>query len=160
MTEQNTTQTIEPATDTEGAENDLSTADISSAMSRQNTNSPDNQTGTTEIETRPVDRSASPADTQTTAQNGSSTPLFQSDETETFRSRWQEIQSTFVDDPRNAVEQADHMVADIMKRLADLFAHERSKLEQQWEQGEDVSTEDLRVALQSYRSFFDRLLSV
>jgi hypothetical protein len=64
-----------------------------------------------------------------------------------------------VDEPRHAVEQADSLVAEMMQHLAQLFADERSKLEAQWTRGEDVSTEDLRVALQRYRSFFDRLLS-
>jgi hypothetical protein len=65
-----------------------------------------------------------------------------------------------VDEPRKAVEQADGLVASAMKRLAEVFAEERSHLEQQWDRGDNVSTEDLRVALQRYRSFFDRLLSV
>jgi hypothetical protein len=64
-----------------------------------------------------------------------------------------------VDEPRKAVEEADKLVASVMKRLAEGFANERSKLEKQWDRGDNVSTEDLRVALQRYRSFFDRLLS-
>jgi hypothetical protein len=47
-----------------------------------------------------------------------------------------------------------------MKRLAETFADERTKLEQQWDRGDQVDTESLRVALQRYRSFFDRLLSL
>jgi hypothetical protein len=50
-------------------------------------------------------------------------------------------------------------VAQVMKRLAEVFAEERSSLERQWDRGDDVSTEDLRIALQRYRSFFQRLLS-
>ena len=88
------------------------------------------------------------------------TPLFPTDEAGGFRSRWQEVQTGFVDEPRNAVERADGLVADMMKRLAQVFADERAKLEEQWSRGDDISTEDLRVALQRYRSFFDRLLSV
>ena len=88
------------------------------------------------------------------------TPLFEADEAERFRSHWTEIQAGFVDEPRQAVEQADKLVAQIIKRLAEIFADERSRLEGQWAQGGDVSTEDLRVALQRYRSLFDRLLSV
>jgi hypothetical protein len=65
----------------------------------------------------------------------------------------------FVDEPRRAVEQADALVADLMQRLASVFSDERKSLEGQWDRGDDVSTEDLRVALQRYRSFFDRLLS-
>ena len=70
------------------------------------------------------------------------------------------MQTAFVDEPRRAVEQADGLVASAMKRLAEVFAEERSKLEKQWDRGDNVSTEDLRVALQRYRSFFQRLLSV
>jgi hypothetical protein len=89
-----------------------------------------------------------------------STPLFPSSELETLRTRWKEVQTAFVDEPRRAVEQADGLVASAMKRLAEVFAEERSQLEKQWDRGDSVSTEDLRVALQRYRSFFDRLLSV
>jgi len=88
------------------------------------------------------------------------TPLFPSNELNDLRTRWKEIQTAFVDEPRKAVEQADSLVASAMKRLAEVFAQERSGLEQQWDRGDSVSTEDLRVALQRYRSFFDRLLSV
>ena len=86
--------------------------------------------------------------------------LFADHETEDFRRRWTDIQAGFVDEPRKAVESADALVASAIKRLAEIFAQERSKLEGQWSQGNDVSTEDLRVALRRYRSFFDRLLSV
>ena len=88
------------------------------------------------------------------------TPLFPSNELEGLRTRWKEIQTNFVDEPRKAVEQADGLVASAMKRLAEVFADERSNLEKQWDLGDQVSTEDLRVAFQRYRSFFDRLLSV
>jgi hypothetical protein len=86
--------------------------------------------------------------------------LFAGNESEEFRHRWQDIQTGFVDEPRQAVERADALVASAIKRLAEIFAHERSNLEQQWSRGDDVSTEDLRVALRRYRAFFDRLLSV
>jgi hypothetical protein len=88
------------------------------------------------------------------------TPLFPDAEVQDLRSRWDTIQTSFVDEPRRAVEQADSLVAGTMKRLAEQFADERSRLEGQWGKGDDVSTEDLRVALQRYRSFFARLLSV
>jgi hypothetical protein len=88
------------------------------------------------------------------------TPLFSENESSNFRNRWTEIQAAFVDEPRRAVEQGDALVADVIKRLASSFADERSKLEGQWGRGDNVSTEDLRVALQRYRAFFDRLLSV
>lgn len=89
-----------------------------------------------------------------------SPPLFSPDEARTFRSRWDEVQVGFVDEPRRCVEQADNLVAMTMKRIAEMFADERSKLEAQWDRGDDVSTEDLRVALRRYRSFFNRLLNM
>ena len=89
-----------------------------------------------------------------------STPLFPAEETGALRGRWDEIQAGFVDEPRRAVEQADNLVAGAMKRLAETFAAERGKLEGQWDRGDDVSTEDLRLALQRYRSFFGRLLAI
>jgi hypothetical protein len=87
-------------------------------------------------------------------------PLFPDNELQDLRSKWDQVQTGFVDEPRNAVQEADGLVATAMKRLAEVFAQERSKLEQQWDRGDDVSTEDLRLALQRYRSFFHRLLSV
>jgi len=97
---------------------------------------------------------------RTEPQNAETTPLFPNDELDNLRTRWKEIQTNFVDEPRKAVEQADGLVASAMKRLAEVFADERSNLEKQWDRGDDVSTEDLRVAFRRYRSFFDRLLSV
>jgi hypothetical protein len=88
------------------------------------------------------------------------TPLFQESEVGEFRSRWNSIQTAFVDEPRRAVEDADNLVASLMKKLAEGFANERSRLEGQWDRGDNVSTEDLRLALQRYRSFFDRLLKI
>lgn len=87
-------------------------------------------------------------------------PLFHEEEARGFRSRWEAIQTGFVDMPRAAVEQADALVDETMNRLAEVFKAERSSLEQQWGRGENISTEDLRVALKRYRSFFERLLSV
>jgi hypothetical protein len=86
-------------------------------------------------------------------------PLLDDEETGTFRERWHTVQTGFVDEPRTAVEQADALVAELMQRLAETFSQEREQLESQWSRGEDVSTEDLRVALQRYRSFFERLLA-
>src|SRR5262245_1778076 len=85
--------------------------------------------------------------------------LFRDRDAADLRKRWSDIQGGFVDEPRKAVEQADTLVADVMKRLAEGFTSERSTLEKQWDRGDNVTTEDLRVALQKYRSFFDRLLA-
>jgi hypothetical protein len=87
-------------------------------------------------------------------------PLFSESEVGDYRSRWSSVQTAFVDEPRRAVEDADNLVASLMKKLAEGFANERSRLEGQWDRGDNVSTEDLRLALQRYRSFFDRLLKV
>lgn len=78
---------------------------------------------------------------------------------EGFRNRWQEIQTQFVDDPREAVHKADALVADVMRQLASTFADHKKELEGQWNRGEEVDTEDLRKALRQYRSFFNRLLT-
>ena len=86
-------------------------------------------------------------------------PLLERGESDKFRNRWTEIQAGFVDHPRQVVEQADELVADLMQRLSAQFGEERSRLEGQWDRDEDVSTEDLRVALTRYRSFFERLLA-
>lgn len=88
------------------------------------------------------------------------TPLLSAEEAQHLRSRWDAVQGAFVDHPREAVAEADKLVAAEMKRLAEMFAEERAKLEGQWDRGDDVSTEDLRVALRRYRSFFNRLLSI
>ena len=87
-------------------------------------------------------------------------PLFSESEMGDFRSQWNKLQTGFVDEPRRAVEDADKLVASVMQRLAEGFANERSGLEKQWDRGDNVSTEDLRVALQRYRSFFGRLLKL
>lgn len=88
------------------------------------------------------------------------TALFADKECNDFRSRWDEIQIRFVDDPRKAAEDADALVAETMRRLAEIFSEERKNMEAQWSRGENVSTEDLRQALQRYRSFFNRLLVI
>ncbi|MFG2891209.1 hypothetical protein [Streptomyces sp. NPDC048248] len=80
-------------------------------------------------------------------------------EQEEFHSRWQRIQSEFVDDPREAVGAADTLVAEVMQALAATFSQHKQGLEGQWHRGEEVATEELRVALQQYRSFFNRLLN-
>jgi hypothetical protein len=94
------------------------------------------------------------------AREPESGPLFSQEEAGNLRTKWDVIQVGFVDEPRRAVEEADSLVAMAMKRLAEQFAEERSRLEGQWDRGGDVSTEDLRMALRRYRSFFGRLLAV
>jgi hypothetical protein len=85
--------------------------------------------------------------------------LLADDELHSIQARWKDIQAEFVDEPRSAVQDADALVADLMQRLARMFASEREQLESQWASGNDVSTEDLRRGLHRYRSFFERLIA-
>lgn len=87
-------------------------------------------------------------------------PIFAGTEAAGYRTQWDAIQTGFVDEPRRAVEEADALVALVTKRLSEVFADERAGLEHQWGRGDEISTEDLRVALRKYRSFFERLLSL
>lgn len=109
------------------------------------------------VESAPVGRGAA---TAAAPAREEAAPLFLPDESKAFRTRWDSIQVGFVDEPRRCVEQADNLVAETMKRLAEVFASERERLEHEWDRGGDVSTEDLRQALRRYRSFFGRLLSM
>jgi hypothetical protein len=88
------------------------------------------------------------------------TDLFPDEELAGYRTQWEAIQTGFVDQPRDAVAQADALVSQLVTRLTDVFTRERSTLEGQWATGDNVSTEDLRLALTRYRSFFHRLLSM
>jgi hypothetical protein len=135
-------------------ERKLSTADMAAAAA------PQREREVSEI--KHMQQDAVPVETITTPEQPDAQPvqLLATDELQTLRSRWDSIQTGFVDEPRHAVEQADSLVAEMMQHLAQLFADERGKLESQWSRGDNVSTEDLRVALQRYRSFFDRLLSI
>jgi hypothetical protein len=87
-------------------------------------------------------------------------PLLAANMVQDFQSRWDRIQTAFVDEPRDAVQQADALVAQAIKNLAENFAAARNRLEEQWDRGDNVSTEDLRVALKKYRTFFQKLLAV
>ena len=89
---------------------------------------------------------------------GSLAALLDLDLSERLRTRWNDIQGRFVDEPRSAVQQADALVSEVVEKITQIFADEHGLLESQWKQGNDVSTEDLRKALQHYRSFFNRLV--
>jgi hypothetical protein len=86
--------------------------------------------------------------------------LLAAGEAQELRSRWEKIQTGFVDEPRKSVQEADALVAQTTKQLAESFSRERAKLEQEWGRGDNVSTENLRIALRRYRAFFDRLLAM
>jgi len=111
------------------------------------------------------DQSAMQEDRSTNVRNDSAeesretTALFPEEEASGYRTRWQDIQAKFVDEPKDCVEEADSLVAQVVQQLATHFAEQRSGLEGQWSKGSEVSTEDLRQALRNYRSFFQRLLA-
>jgi hypothetical protein len=109
------------------------------------------------ITAAPAAQAAADAGTADTATKAGH--LLAADDAEAFRARWTDVQHGFVDAPRQAVAQADGLVAELMQHLAKTFADERGRLEGQWDQGDDVSTEDLRTAFQRYRLFFERLLT-
>jgi hypothetical protein len=88
------------------------------------------------------------------------TPLFSAEDCNGLEEEWDAIQASFVDEPKQAVEQADRLVSKTIGKLSDMFTAERAGLERKWDQGTGVTTEDLRLALQRYRSFFHRLLQI
>jgi hypothetical protein len=104
------------------------------------------------------DQTDAPAKQTGTDSNEQPMALFSEQQVSELRSRWDQIQAGFVDEPRGAVEKADGLVADAISRLAEGFARTRAELDHQWNRGDTVSTEDLRQALRRYRSFFTRLL--
>ncbi len=145
-----------------------STADITSRgeiESREDESVLDDETeGLAEEKGEQIDKDdaqapAADADQRDDTEDEERGPLLGDETTSDVRSRWTQIQGSFVDEPRRAVEEADSLVAELMQKLADSFSQERQRLEGQWDRGDEVSTEDLRIALQRYRSFFDRLLS-
>jgi hypothetical protein len=136
-------------------EQGMTTADIAGSGDREQ----EARERDTRDEDRPLGRDDRAGDGRTATADAELAPLFDEDERDDLQGRWSELQTRFVDDPRTTVEEADGLVAHLMQRLAESFAEERSSLEQQWSRGDDADTEDLRVALQRYRSFFERLLS-
>ena len=126
---------------------ELTTVDL--ARCRIPTKQPDGPKLVPDKEPETVDRAAAAPE---------SMPLFSEAQLEDFRSRWSNLQIRFVDEPRRAVEDADKLVTSVIQRLVDDLSNERSELEKQWDRADSVSTEDLRITLQRYRSFFDRLL--
>jgi len=106
------------------------------------------------VDVIPMDETVAPID----ASVGSLAALLDLDVSEHLRTRWNEIQGRFVDEPRSAVQQADALVSEVVEKITRMFANEHGLLEDQWKQGNDVTTEDLRIALQHYRAFFNRLV--
>src|SRR5262249_15467071 len=114
----------------------------------------DDQLSDREIPRRPV--ADAPADTAAVEEPA----LFERGDLDKLNGRWSDIQASFVDEPRRAVEQADALVSDVITEIGDSFGKQRARLEAQWDRGGEVSTEDLRQTFQRYRSFFSRLLGL
>jgi hypothetical protein len=110
------------------------------------------------IQEAPMGEALTPDTPSNNTTVSASATLFSYEEAEQFRTRWNEIQGEFVDEPRLAVEHADALVNEVIEKITLMFAAEYSTLEGKWKQGNDVSTEDLRQTLQGYRAFFDRLM--
>jgi hypothetical protein len=156
------------------AESGLSTDDLAAPPDRGVGDRPEGRSpgfpgeapgATSEAEAMPPDASTVPREPEPGADTpdasaGEDAPQLLTEEDESgFRTRWQDIQNRFVDDPREAVHEADGLVADVMQTLAATFSQHKQDLEGQWSKGEEADTEDLRLALRKYRSFFNRLLS-
>ncbi|HEX5605258.1 MAG TPA: hypothetical protein VFY96_02025 [Candidatus Binatia bacterium] len=145
-------------------ERPLSTADLAGKPETHDERERRDAEATATIDKRdaavPIEQPAAKGPRAAGSNNEELVPLFSESAVQNFRQRWTTLQTEFVDEPRRSVEQADELVAHVMKDMAATFSDERKKLEQQWEQGDKVSTEDLRLVLRRYRSFFDRFLSI
>ena len=141
--------------------NRLSTKDIASAAAERRARDLDARQSATPPPSAAAKATAEPvAATRRVVDESAHESLFDDNEAHGFRSRWEAIQTGFVDEPRAAVQEADALVAQVVTRLAEVFNQEKTTLEHQWDRGDNISTEDLRLALKRYRAFFDRLLSV
>jgi hypothetical protein len=128
-------------------------------MSRELTTQDENITAA-DLLSRPVHPDVAPKPELSPPIPSAEEVLFGRSDADSFRQRWNDIQTSFVDEPKPSVERADQLVASVIQKLTEVFADERSKLEKDWSNGDEASTEDLRQALRRYRSFFDRLLSI
>jgi len=137
---------------TELKEKDLTTSDLATAA--------ETRTAQREVERDVNEPPIENRNAEVITEDEQLAPLFSPDAAKEFRSRWDAIQSSFVDDPKRAVQQGDELVAQVLKSLTETFSNERSRLEGQLDQSDKASTENLRVALRRYRSFFERLLSL
>jgi hypothetical protein len=143
--------TQDPQTETTDSTEEVESSNAGTASS----------TGQTESSAAGTDSLTAGTDSLTAeTESSSEKPLFAEDELSGFRSRWDDVQSGFVDDPRECVQKADGLVSDVVDQLTTGFSEARSRLEAQWARGEEASTEDLRRALKRYREFFQRLLAV
>jgi len=103
-------------------------------------------------------RAETGADDQADAAAEQQATLIPTDRAESYNSRWNDLKGEFVDEPRGAVRGANELVGEVLDELEELFRRQRADLEEGLD-SDQTSTEDLRLALGRYRSFFDRLLS-
>jgi hypothetical protein len=142
-------------------ERSLSTADLAGmSKAHEETDPKTRDKAERKPEAAPIGESRGEKATASAGDHDGLVALFSDAAIQDFRSQWTALQTGFVDEPRRSVKQADELVARVMHDLASTFSEERKKLEQQWEQGDKVSTEELRLVLRRYRSFFDRFLSI
>ena len=109
-------------------------------------------------ETMPVEKQQRNNPVERADNNGGKSALLDEGQAERLHARWNEIQAKFVDEPRSSVSEADALVSEVIQQIVQKFGDEVRSLESQWNRGEDISTEDLRLVLQHYRSFFNHLV--
>jgi len=157
------TMRTEPPTadDDSAARQEYSSAGMEPATARTRQSAAAAEPSSATVRTDPPAAQTEPSGTETgMSTDQSRTNSLFADDTSGFRSRWDDVQAAFVDDPKECVQKADTLVAEVVEQLTYGFSEARSRLEAQWSRGEEASTEDLRLALKRYREFFQRLLSV
>ncbi|WP_213575218.1 hypothetical protein [Rhodococcus sp. USK13] len=156
-TTESSTEAPGPAAESTERSTDASSSPVEDQRSTDTSSSPVEDQRSTDEPVRSTEQ-AQPSAQET--ESASNHTLFGEDELSVLRSRWDEVQSGFVDDPKECVQKADGLVSDVVDRITTGFSEARSRLEEQWARGEEGSTEDLRLALKRYREFFQRLLSL
>jgi hypothetical protein len=156
-TTESSTEAPGPAAESTQRSTGASGSPVEEQRSTDTSSSPVGDQRSTEEPVRSTEK-AQPSAEET--ESASDQTLFGEDELSVLRSRWDEVQSGFVDDPRECVHKADGLVSDVVDRITTGFSETRSRLEEQWARGEEGSTEDLRLALKRYREFFQRLLAL
>jgi len=149
------------ADDDSAARQEYSSAGMEPATAQTRQSAAAAEPSSATVRTDPPAAQTEPSGTETgMSTDQSRTNSLFADDTSGFRSRWDDVQAAFVDDPKECVQKADTLVAEVVEQLTYGFSEARSRLEAQWSRGEEASTEDLRLALKRYREFFQRLLSV
>ena len=159
--EQTNTTTTPTAEDDSAARQEYSSAGMEPATAQPRQSAAAAEPSSATMRTDPPAAQTEPSETETgISTDQSRTNSLFADDTSGLRSRWDDVQAAFVDDPKECVQKADTLVAEVVEQLTNGFSEARSRLEAQWSRGEEASTEDLRLALKRYREFFQRLLSV